>query len=177
MLNFLHERTLEMFKSVVKVLERHGMNFIVCGGTLLGAITTGKFIPWDDDIDICIPENEFEDAKKYLIAELPDSMILQCDETEPNYYHDWLKVRDKNSEVFPKEKIYRYNGVWIDLYKLKKIPNDKIDFTIRQEHLKYLLRRHKGGITFKEMWKRIYENNLLQKLSVENPDSISGEST
>ena len=173
MMSYLHSRTLEMLRCVKAMFDRLGIRYMICGGTLLGALTTGKFIPWDDDIDICLAEDSFEDAKQFLMRELPDSMVLQCKETEPDYYHGWLKVRDKHSQTFPGENIYKYNGVWIDLYKLTALPEDEIDYAIYAEHLSYLIRRFMGGGFFvDEMFKRIYANNLLQKTARHVPRTV-----
>lgn len=71
MLDYLHRRTLEMFKEVVKIFKRHGIPYMIVGGTLLGAVTQKKFIPWDDDLDVCVFEDDYEKVKDVLIAELP----------------------------------------------------------------------------------------------------------
>lgn len=41
-------------------------------GTFLGVATTGKFIPWDDDVDICVLEDDYEKMRTQLIHNLPD---------------------------------------------------------------------------------------------------------
>ena len=166
MIDYLHNKTLEMFKEVVKVLDANNIRYMVCGGTLLGAATTGKFIPWDDDVDMCVLEDDYDRMKKCLLSSLPDWIEVQCNETEPHYYHGWLKVRDKNSVVYPNEPMYRQNGVWIDIYKLTLADSKNVESLILQEHLDYLNRRYTAGcITKEEMEKRIEANDLIKKLS------------
>ena len=165
MIDYLHNKTLEMFKEVVKVLDANDIRYMVCGGTLLGAATTGKFIPWDDDVDMCVLEDDYDRMKKCLLASLPDWIEVQCNETEPHYYHGWLKVRDKNSVVYPNEPMYRQNGVWLDIYKLTLADSKNVESLILQEHLDYLNRRYTAGcITKEEMEKRIETNDLINKL-------------
>lgn len=166
MIEYLHNKTLEMFKEVVKVLDANDIRYMVCGGTLLGAATTGKFIPWDDDVDMCVLEDDYDRMKKCLLSSLPDWIEVQCNETEPHYYHGWLKVRDKNSVVYPNEPMYRQNGVWLDIYKLTLADSKNVESLILQEHLDYLNRRYTAGcITKEEMDKRIEANDLVKKLS------------
>lgn len=166
MIDYLHNKTLEMFKEVVKVLDANNIRYMVCGGTLLGAATTGKFIPWDDDVDMCVLEDDYDRMKKCLLSSLPDWIEVQCNETEPHYYHGWLKVRDKNSVVYPNEPMYRQNGVWLDIYKLTLADSKNVESLILQEHLDYLNRRYTAGcITKEEMEKRIEANDLIKKLS------------
>lgn len=166
MIDYLHSKTLEMFKEVIKVLDVNDIRYMVCGGTLLGAATTGKFIPWDDDVDMCVLEDDYDRMKKCLLSSLPDWMEVQCNETEPHYYHGWLKVRDKNSVVYPNEPMYCQNGVWLDIYKLTLADSKNVESLILQEHLDYLNRRYAAGcITKEEMEKRIEANDLIKKLS------------
>lgn len=164
-LDYLHNTALEMLKEIVKVMEANDIRYMICGGTLLGAVTTGKFIPWDDDVDLCVLEDDYEKLKKCLLSSLPEWMDVQYDETEPHYYHGWLKVRDKNSVVYPNEPMYRHNGVWLDIYKLTLADRKNVESMILQEHLDYLNRRYVSGcITKEEMVKRIEANNLIDLL-------------
>ena len=52
--DYLHKRTFEIFREIKAIFDQNKIPYMVCGGTLLGAATTGKFIPWDDDFDMCV---------------------------------------------------------------------------------------------------------------------------
>ena len=172
MIQYLHTKTLEMLRIIIPIFERESIRYFICGGTLLGAVTTGHFIPWDDDIDICVLEDDYDRMIETLLPELPDWMQLQCSQTEPNYYHGWAKVRDKESHVYPDEPLYRYNGVWIDLYKLTLVKEKDVQRLVLQEHLDYLNRRCAvGGLSEQERDKRIAENDLLYKLKAERTNA------
>lgn len=64
----IQEGRLKVLFEVVDVLEKNGIGYWLHGGTLLGAVRFGFFIPWDDDIDIGI----WEDDKEKVIAVLLD---------------------------------------------------------------------------------------------------------
>lgn len=173
-LSYLHSRGLEILKEVISVFERFGIEYMICGGTLLGAQTTGKFIPWDDDIDICVKEECYEKMIDALIENLPEDMIVQCEKTEPNYYHGWIKVRDIYSHVYPDAPIYSNNGVWIDIYKLKRLDENEIEYEKAKEHVAYLKRRTAtGDISKEEMNRRIVAAGL-EKLLTDDGINKSG---
>lgn len=56
---------------LVEVCQEHDLSFHLGGGTLLGACRDGKFIAWDDDIDISMPRASF-DRLCELAATHPD---------------------------------------------------------------------------------------------------------
>ena len=175
MIEYLHSKTLEIFKEVKSILDENGIRYMICGGTLLGAVTTGKFIPWDDDLDMCVLDDDYDRMKSLLLHKLPSRIEVQCIETEPHYYHGWIKVRDKDSRVEPNEPRYKVNGVWLDIYKLTKTKRKDVEFLILQEHLNYLYRRCSlGCITPKERDKRIEERDLIKK--IENAKNIACKS-
>ena len=179
-LDYLHSRTLEMFKQVKEIFEKNEIQYMVCGGTLLGAIGGGKghFIPWDDDFDVCIFEEDYEKAVKCLTDKktgLTDGAILQCSQTDPNYYLGWMKVRDQRSHTYPDAPKFKENGVWIDLYKMIKTKAIIVPQLIAEEAISYLNRRLAvGGLTQDEYNKRIRDGQLLEKLKSAKEKNIEG---
>ena len=164
----LQERLIEMLRIVAPILERNGIRYSLCGGTLLGAAINGKILPWDVDIDICIFDEDYERALRSLQFSIPDWMMIQWTNTEKNYYHGWAKVRDKFSKVSPNSKIYENNGIWIDLYKLSHVKKSEKEYLVLKEHLDYLERRCAvGDISKEEMEKRIMANDLYNKIEIE----------
>lgn len=173
MLEYLHLKTTEMLHEVIKILEKNDICYMIVGGTLLGAVTTGHFIPWDDDVDLCVPDENYEKMIDCLMKELPGWMIVQCKHTEPGYYHSWIKIRDTNSNVFPSEAQYKQNGVWIDIYRLISVREKDIPYKIIKEHIDYLNRRFSYGIKApKERLKRIHENKLIYRLAKEKVKAL-----
>lgn len=165
-LDYLHDRCLKIFKSVIEILNREGIPYVIVGGTLLGAVTTGHFIPWDDDLDMCIFDEYYDKALDVLSKQMPDWVIVQCSNTEPNYFHGWAKARDKYSCVSPKIECYENNGVWVDLYKIKSVKRRNNALEIVREHLDYLNRRYNSGdISSLELGQRIIDSHLSDRLN------------
>lgn len=169
-LDYLHKRTLEMFKQIKTIFEENDIRYMICGGTLLGAIggSSGHFIPWDDDFDVCIFEEDYDRAIECLTDKengLSDGAVLQCVKTDPNYYLGWMKIRDQYSHTYPDAPRFQENGVWIDLYKIVKCKSIDVPVLIAEEAIKYLDRRlAAGGFTQREYEARISDGQLRVKL-------------
>lgn len=127
-------RMLEILKTVDGILTKHSIDYYLDGGTLLGAVRHGGFIPWDDDLDISVRWEDFPRIKKLLMAELPENLVFQ------DRFEDWnlplviAKVRDKNSYLYEEECTDRLQvkGIFIDIIPMEKIPSwpwkQKLDY-------------------------------------------------
>ena len=60
----LHDVEFEMLLQIRKICNAHNLTYYLSGGTFLGAVRHHGFIPWDDDVDIALPR---EDYQKFII--------------------------------------------------------------------------------------------------------------
>lgn len=123
-LTVLHDRLRVMLQDIKDVFDRNGIQYTLDGGTLIGAFREGgKFIFWDDDVDIAIRYENFEQAKEVLRNELEDKYEFQ-DYDEPFYSPRLsnLRMREKNQFSIVEEKdsplfeLYEKRGLFIDIY-------------------------------------------------------------
>lgn len=64
------ERSLQMLDAFHQLSEKHKLDYTMCWGTALGHQRHGGFIPWDDDIDLCVSEDQ-SDRLKQVLADMP----------------------------------------------------------------------------------------------------------
>ena len=163
-IEYLHSKTLEMFIEVRAILDSNKIDYMICGGTLLGAYTTNTFIPWDDDFDMCIFEKDYHKVWTLLNKNLSSNFVVQNKELDPNYYLGWMKIRDKRSHTYPDAPLFQHNGVWIDIYLLKPIKRNMVDYFVAKESIDYLYRRLLvGGLTNEEYNQRMSDLDAHEK--------------
>ncbi|MDR1200444.1 MAG: LicD family protein [Tannerellaceae bacterium] len=127
---------LRMFKIIDYICRKHHIKYWMCSGTLLGAVRHKGFIPWDDDLDICMPREDFERFVKIAVEEFPSDMLLQTRETDPNYRYLPLpcKVRDKKSFVltpgYMDEKSEK--GLYIDVFTIDRYHTNPVMFRLEK---------------------------------------------
>ena len=83
---------LEMVKEVDRICRKYDIPYFLYGGTLLGAIRHNGFIPWDDDLDVGLLRKDYQRLMKILPDELPEHMVLQTNDTDPNYFYFFGKA-------------------------------------------------------------------------------------
>jgi len=127
MLKRLQSIEFEMALAIRDIFERNNIRYVIEYGSLLGAVRHAGFIPWDDDFDYVVFEEDYERASKALRRELPSKYILHDEESDPKYFYSFSKVRHLNSialeEGFTDD--LKYKGISIDLFKCNVEKNNK----------------------------------------------------
>ena len=88
---------LDMLVDFDRVCRKHGINYVIFTGTLLGAVRHKGFIPWDDDADIGILREDYEKFKKVSNELNPEICYFQNHETDPEYRWEYGKLRRSNT--------------------------------------------------------------------------------
>jgi lipopolysaccharide cholinephosphotransferase len=132
----LHDVLIEILDEFVCVCEENNLTYFLIAGTLLGAARHKGFIPWDDDIDVAMPRNDYEkfleiydkikETNYYVLSHLTKNNI-------GNYYIDFAKLCKKGT-VFAEgdRNPDYYSGIFIDIFPFD---NCVLFFAPLQTHL------------------------------------------
>ncbi|MBQ8762663.1 MAG: LicD family protein [Clostridia bacterium] len=125
LLKDLQKVELEILLEVDRVCKKHNIKYFLVSGTLLGAIRHKGFIPWDDDIDICMPIKDYRKFCKVCKKELDKKYFLQNYETDLTSML-FTKIRKNGTTAIEESREHRpyHQGVWIDIFPLIAIKND-----------------------------------------------------
>ena len=111
-----------MFQHISAILDRHGIAYTLGYGSLLGQVRHAGYIPWDDDIDLFIFDEDYARAILHLRRELPQDLLLHDTRNDPIYWVTWVKVRDLHSDTVESmwkiDQKLKYHGVAIDLLRV-----------------------------------------------------------
>lgn len=111
----------ELLREFDKICRKHDLRYNISFGTLLGAVRHKGFIPWDDDIDVTMPAEDFNRLDSVMREELDESKYYyRCPENEENN-HLIFKHLERKGTVYTKpgrSKLKQEIGVFIDIFPM-----------------------------------------------------------
>jgi lipopolysaccharide cholinephosphotransferase len=114
---------LEILLEFDGVCKENNIKYHLFAGTLLGAIRHNGFIPWDDDIDVCMLRGDFEKFLTIGQECLGKDYFLQTYETDKNYINQFAKIR-KNNTIFLQRDVVGtdiHQGFYIDIFPFDNV--------------------------------------------------------
>lgn len=113
----IQKKILHILDEVHNICETHEIPYFIIGGTLIGAVRHGGFIPWDDDIDIGMLRRDYEKFLK-IAHLLPKPLSLQHPGNDDTYIFPFAKCYDTSTTLIEKTISSFVRGVWIDIFPL-----------------------------------------------------------
>ena len=156
----------EMLKEIHRYSEDNGLSYVLSSGTLLGAVRHGGFIPWDDDVDVMMPQPDFERFMKEYSSDKYEAMWCFN-----NLEYELLCGRLYDKKTYNKIGRHKGLGVFVDIYVIFGAPASKdeqearFQYAFRYQPLRKFLIRVRSGLARRGLWpKRTLDFCLLSLL-------------
>lgn len=119
----IQKKLLEMFEWFHKYTKENSLRYYIVGGTLLGAVRHQGFIPWDDDIDVAMPREDYNKLAKLLSVKNDKYIMESPNYCSNDYYYAYAKLYDTSTTVTEYCNGYITRGIYIDIFPLDGIGN------------------------------------------------------
>ena len=128
---------LKLFKEVDEICKKHNLRYVMAGGTLIGVVRHEGFVPWDDDVDLYMPREDWEKFMEICKTELPPNRAIQCSEADRNYTNSFPRYGSTDTCAIHKNQIIGKDcgGEIIDVLTLDPIPADDHEYEKYRTHL------------------------------------------
>jgi lipopolysaccharide cholinephosphotransferase len=133
-IRILQQKIIGNLEAIDQVCREHGLRYYLWAGTMLGAVRHKGFIPWDDDMDICMPRPDYEQLISHWREWLPQPYEVIATETDPTYPYPFAKIEDASTTVLERPDFKFLEGVYIDVFPIDGVPSDEHK---RKKHFKH----------------------------------------
>lgn len=153
----LQKKEFELLKAFCDVCEKLEIRYYLVCGSALGAVKYKGFIPWDDDVDVALLRDDYEEFLKKAPPLLPRNIFVQDYRSDPEFPAIFAKLRNSETAYIEKSasRLNINHGIYIDVFPLDGYPEKKAE----QRKLEFK----------KKIYKRLlasafYTENSLKKL-------------
>ena len=129
---------LHMFDAFHSLCEDNRLTYYALGGTMLGAVRHGGFIPWDDDIDVGMPRDDYNKIRKLMGDSTFEKVyVLETPESgDSNYCFPYSKFYDTSTTLIENSRQQLIRGVFIDVFPLEGTANTEAEAERRYKKIK-----------------------------------------
>ena len=122
-MNSIQTCLFDMLAWLSAYMEEHHLKYYVVGGTMLGAVRHQGFIPWDDDIDIAMPREDYETLLQLLREPVDHYVAESVNSGNKDFYFSYAKLYDTNTTLVECSRTGLKRGLYIDIFPLDGIGN------------------------------------------------------
>ena len=139
-LPILRQIQLAMLREIDRICRAHGIRYFLSGGSMLGAVRHGGYIPWDDDIDVAFLREEYVKFKSVAPAELNERFSYQSWTNGDGYHYFFDRITAKDTYFASKySDVYEMpKGISVDIFVYDAVPDS---VSTQRRHWKSLMRK------------------------------------
>ena len=156
----------DLLKLFAGVCKKYNLKWYLGGGTLLGAIRHKGFIPWDDDVDVMMPREDYEKllSIENLVDFIPNYISLDTYKNKKNFY-PFAKFSDRRTILYEKKNKPQYTlNINIDIFPIDGVPEDDKEYHDLCERIK-TLRRLLLACVYKSEYSSGKAKGVLKKIA------------
>lgn len=114
----------EMLCDIRDYCDQNGITYMIAGGTMLGAVRHGGFIPWDDDLDIIMPRQDYDRFISQFEKDMGERYVVQSPQNCKKTVCPFMKIRKKGTTFIEIGDVRAdvHKGIYIDVFPMEKIP-------------------------------------------------------
>ena len=125
---------MSMYKDIYDVCQKNSLTMMLIGGSALGAVRHHGFIPWDDDLDVCMPRCDYNKLilllKNGVLSEQYSFTVPSKDSDSKNNYLKIYKRGTTDAEIFEVNMPFP-KGIFIDVFPVENAPAPSLLTSLR----------------------------------------------
>jgi len=161
----IQQMELGIMEYIHEVCQKIGVKYFLAYGSLIGAVRHKGFIPWDDDMDICMLREDYEKLQDYLIANPDDRYEVMSYKNNLNYVYPFMKVQDNQTYLLEEDvRIDSNMGIYVDIFPVDGYEDDSV---FKDKMTRLIKKRQLSCYTFKGITNtKSLLNSLIRYISV-----------
>ena len=128
---------LKLFREIDEMCKKHNLRYVMAGGSLIGVARNEGFIPWDDDVDIYMPRDDWNKLVELSDQVLPPNRAFQCVDVDRSYTNTFPRYASTDTCAIHRHQIIGKDkaGEIVDVLTLDPIPDDDREYEKYRTHL------------------------------------------
>ena len=161
----IQQMELGIMEYIHEVCQKIGVKYFLAYGSLIGAVRHQGFIPWDDDMDICMLRDDYEKLQDYMIAHPDERYELMSYKNNVNYVYPFMKVQDNHTYLVEEDvRIDSDMGIYVDIFPVDGYEDDQ---AFKDKMTKIIKKRQLSCYTFKGITNtKSVVNSIIRYISV-----------
>ena len=161
----IQQMELGIMEYIHEVCQKIGVKYFLAYGSLIGAVRHQGFIPWDDDMDICMLRDDYEKLQDYLIAHPDERYEVMSYKNNINYVYPFMKVQDNHTYLVEEDvRIDSDMGIYVDIFPVDGYEDDQ---AFKDKMTKIIKKRQLSCYTFKGITNtKSVVNSMIRYISV-----------
>lgn len=156
---------LQVLDVIETICRKHDITYFADWGTILGTVRHGGYVPWDDDMDICMKREDYTRFKEAAKTELPKDFRIHDYEHQEDHWLFLSRVANSVHINFEPEHMKQFHNfpyiAGIDIFVLDYLYKDEQQEKQRCEEVKHII-AVADSIIAGEIAQPVKEANLIQ---------------